>query len=292
MSISQTILVTGCSSGMGRYISETLAREGYTVFATMRNTTGKNATAAAELSQLAQAEGLALHVLELDVTSDESVAQAVATAVQTVGRIDAVVNNAGTMAIGLSEALTVEKMQQMFDVNVLGAFRVNQAVLPHFRQQKAGYLFYISSSGGSVVYPFMGMYGATKAALNSIAEAWHYELYSLGIDTTIIQAGMYATQLVDNVYKTNAPELTEAYGTVGYIGQMTTDNFSPSVAAGGDPREVGQLIAELLQKPAGERPLFAPIGLYTEALGPLNQAHETFQGQVLPMMGYGSLLTR
>jgi len=112
-SAGQTILATGCSSGLGRTVSEVLARQGHTVFATMREMEGKNALAAAALSQLAQAAGLALHVLELDVTDDGSPGQAVQTAVQETGRLDVVINNAGTMAIGISETLTVDQMRHL-----------------------------------------------------------------------------------------------------------------------------------------------------------------------------------
>lgn len=199
MNSPQSIFVTGSSSGIGRSICETLARQGHTVFATMRQVSGKNAAAAQELQALAQQENLALHVIELDTTDDASVASAVEAALGIAGKIDVVVNNAGVMAIGISEAMTVSQVQQMYDVNVVGAFRVNQAVLPHMRQRGSGYLIYVSSTGSLIVFPFMGMYGATKAAFSAMAEALHYELYTLGIDTTILQCGAYATSLPNNV---------------------------------------------------------------------------------------------
>lgn len=165
MSSQQSILVTGSSSGFGRCISQTLAQQGHCMWATMRQITGKNAAAAQTLQQWAEAENLALQVLGLDVSDDRSVQNAVQTAIAGTGALDVVINNAGVMAIGLAEALTVAQVQQMYDVNVIGALRVTQAVLPHWRTRRAGYVIYVSSGGGTVVYPFMRMYGATKVAL-------------------------------------------------------------------------------------------------------------------------------
>jgi NAD(P)-dependent dehydrogenase (short-subunit alcohol dehydrogenase family) len=294
MSSPQTILVTGSSSGFGRCISQTLARQGHRVWATMRQTSGKNAPAAQDLQQWAQAEHLALQVLDLDVCDDASVQGVVQTAIAEAGGLDVVINNAGVMAIGLAEALTVAQVQHMYEVNVLGALRVTQAVLPHWRAQRAGYVLYLSSGGGSVVYPFMGMYGATKAALNAMAETLHYEVYRLGIDTTIVQAGMYATELRANVQIAAIPQVTAAYGEVGTLAQGLVGNFAAALTPGvaGDPQEVADLIAGLIAQPAGQRPLYQAIGPHTEALAGMNDMHLGVQHQVLSGMGMAALLNR
>lgn len=293
MSTKQSVLVTGSSSGLGRTISETLARNGHTVFATMRQPTGKNAAAAQELQALAQQENLALHVIELDTTDDASVANAVNTALGISGAIDVVVNNAGIMTIGVSEAMTVAQVQQMYDVNVLGAFRVNQAVLPHMRQRGSGYLVYVSSTGSLVVYPFMGMYGATKAAFSAMAEAMHYELYTLGIDTTILQCGGYATDLPNNVQVGSRSGVAEQYaGMSGAVANAVVENFSANLAAASHPNEVGNLIAELMARPAGERPLRQPIGFFSEPIHGINDVLNTTQDQVLSLMMMDGLVKR
>lgn len=294
MSAGKSVLVTGSSSGFGRSISETLARQGHTVFATMRNAAGKNAPAAAELRQMAEQEKLALHVAELDVTDAGSIDAAVQQALAAAGRLDVVVNNAGVMAIGLTEAMTIDQIRQMFEVNVLGAFRVNQAALPHMRRQKSGYLIYISSAGGSLMYPFMGVYGATKAALTSLAESLHYEIFSLGIDTTIVQAGVYATELGKNVQFAARTDVAQTYDQIGAMAQGYMNNFAAALSpeAAGDPRQVADWVGELLALPAGQRPLRTPIGPYSEGLAPLNQSHEAVQSQVLPALGLQSLLVR
>ncbi len=118
--MAQTMLVTGSSSGFGRLTVETLARQRYTVFAGMRAVAGKNAPAAEELRALAQREHLALHIIEIDITDDASVEQAIASLVGITGRLDVVVNNAGIAYSGPLEAFTLKQVQQQFDTNVFG----------------------------------------------------------------------------------------------------------------------------------------------------------------------------
>ncbi len=298
MILPQAVLVTGSSSGIGRSIAETLARKGHTVLATMRNLQGKNAAAAAELQRFARREDVPLHVFEMDVTEDASVAIGVHAALGKAGRIDVVVNNAGVMTIGLGEALTVAQMRAMFEVNVLGAMRVNQAVLPHMRERGSGYLIYISSASGSVTHPFMGMFGATKAALGSMAEAIHFETFSLGIDTTVVQAGMVATEMRENVRENvddGAREsLTNEYGSVGVMAQGFAGSLGPRMASpvAARPEDIASLVAALIDLPHGKRPLYQPTGPLAEALGSLNDARSEAQGPVLEFMGLGPLLSR
>lgn len=292
MTSSQSVLVTGSSSGIGRAISEGLARKGHTVFAAMRNVNGKNAAAAQELKSVAQQENLNIHVVEMDVTNDESVAKAVETVLGIAGSIDVLVNNAGIMAIGISEAMTTAQVQQMFDVNVMGTFRVNQAVLPHMRQRGSGYVVYISSTSSLIIFPFMGMYGATKAAVSGMAETMHYELHSLGIDTTILQCGGYNTALPSNVLVSERAHIAENYGLPGKIAQMAVGSFGTNLGAASDPNELGTLIAELMERPAGERPLHLPIGMMSESLHGLNEVLEKHQQQVISMMQMDVLTKR
>ena len=294
MTSQQSVLVTGSSSGLGRCISQTLAQRGHKVWATMRQTTGKNAAAAQSLQSWAQAEKLALQVIELDVCDDALVQAAVQKVIASDGVLDVIINNAGVMALGLAEAITVAQIQHMYDVNVMGALRINQAVLPHWRARRSGYVIYISSVGGTLVYPFMGTYGATKAALNALAETMHYEVYSLGIDTTIVQAGMYATELREHVQIASQPQMIDSYRMAGAIAQGFVSNFAAILAPGvaGNPQQVADLISDLIAQPAGQRPLYQAIGPHTEALAGLNEAHLGIQRQVLSEMGMEVLLNR
>src|SRR5713226_7262167 len=126
----QTILVTGGNSGFGRLIVETLARQGAHVFVGMRDPGGKNAQAATELRALAEQEHLALDIVSLDVTDDTSVQQAIDYVVQKSGRLDVVVNNAGVSYTGPIETFSIAQVQQQFETNVFGVWRVNHAALP------------------------------------------------------------------------------------------------------------------------------------------------------------------
>ncbi len=292
MDTKQSVLVTGSSSGIGRNISETLARSGHTVFATMRQVNGKNAAAAQELQALAQQENLDLHVLELDVTDEQSVANAVDAAIKVAGAIDVLVNNAGVMTIGVSEAFGIDQIQQMYDVNVMGVFRVVQAVLPSMRKRGAGYLVYVSSTSSHIIYPFMGLYGSTKAAESAIAQAVHHEVYTLGIDTTILQCGGYATDLPNNIVDGTRLGIVEEYGMPGAVANAVRGSFANSLAASGDPKQVGTLIAELMAKPAGERPLLQPVGPFSESMGAYNDVHVAVQGQIMTAMMMDNLTKR
>ncbi len=160
--MAQTILVTGSTSGFGRLTVETLARQGYRVFAGMRAAAGKNAPAAEELRALAQREQLALHLVEIDVTDDASVEQAIKAMIETTGCLDVVVNNAGVSYSGPLEAFTLEQVRQQFEINVFSVLRVNRAVLPQMREQGSGLLLQIRSIVGRLGMPFLGLYGATK----------------------------------------------------------------------------------------------------------------------------------
>lgn len=292
--MGQSILVTGSSSGLGRRISETLARQGYTVYAAMRNTQGANAAIAATLAEWAQQADADLRVLDMDVTDDASVQRGVQQMVDSTGRIDVVVNNAGVMVVGLSEACTLDQMRHMYEVNLFGALRVNQAALPHMRRQQSGLLMYLSSSGASLVYPFMGMYGSSKAALEAMAETLHYEVYRSGIDTTIIQAGMYATKLATNVQIAGNQEVWDSYGAVGQVAQAFTQGFpialSPEHAE--DPQSLADMVAHVIRLPAGQRPLKQTVGAHTEGVQAINQATAPIQEHVLPALGLGMLLER
>ena len=170
MNAQAVIVVTGASTGFGRLIAETAARKGYRVFATMRNMTGKKATNASQLNELAKRESIWLRALELDVTSDASVERAVAEVVRETGRIDVLINNAGYGLMGVTEAATLEQAQRIMDTNFFGVVRMNRAVLPHMRKQKSGLLVHISSGAGRVVVPSMGFYCASKWALEALAE--------------------------------------------------------------------------------------------------------------------------
>ncbi len=266
--MAQTILVTGSSSGFGRLTVETLARQGHTVFAGMRAIAGKNAVVAAELRTLAEREQLALQPVEIDVTDDASVEQAVAAVVEAAGRIDVVVNNAGVSYSGPLEAFTTEQAQQQFDTNVFSVLRVNRAALPHMRQQGSGLLLQIGSIVGRVAQPFMGLYGATKFALEGLTETYHQELAPFGIDVAIIEPGTFPTSVA-----TNRQVAVDTERTAPYQSAINTFMRAFFAELGSttppDPQDVADAVANIIAQPNGQRPLHTVVATPIQRQAPL-----------------------
>ncbi len=294
MKDSRSILVTGASSGFGRLTAETLARRGHRVFATMRNIAGTNAGAAAELRKAAEEEALDLEVVELDVTSEVSVAEAVSTIVDRVGRIDVVVNNAGVMSVGLDEAFTVDQMRDLFDVNVFGAQRVIRAVLPHMRSRGEGLLVAVSSSMAQITFPFAGMYTASKRALEGLAESYRYQLVPFGIDSVIIEPGGYPTSLYERLVYPGDVERVDEYGALADMPGQIFGGFAEQLQGpdGPDPQEVADAVVTLIEAPIGERPLRTVVDRFTaDGVNALLKTSEGVQKQTFTYFGMTDLLS-
>jgi len=271
--MEQTILVTGSTSGFGRLTVETLARQGYRVFAGIRAAAGKNAPVAEELRALAQQEQLTLHLVEIDVTDDASVERAIAVIIETTGRLDVVVNNAGVSYSGPLEAFTLEQVRQQFEINVFSVLRVNRAVLPQMRKQGGGLLLQIGSIVGRLGMPFLGLYGATKFALEGLTETYRYELAPFGIDAAIIEPGTYPTTISANRQVAADTERFALYqaGIDAFTVPFYTENRS---ATRPDPQEVADAVAHIIAQPAGERPLRTVVATVAQRQAPqaLNNA--------------------
>jgi NADP-dependent 3-hydroxy acid dehydrogenase YdfG len=204
--MNEVILITGSSTGFGRNAAETLAERGYTVFATMRDSSGRNASTSEALRSLAGRKGWNLEVLDMDVTNENSVNWAVQQALDRAGHIDVVINNAGVVTLGVTEAYTVEQYQQVFDVNVLGVVRVNRAVLPAMRRRRNGLLIHVSSGAGRAVVPFSAVYCASKFALEAVADAYRFELSAFGIDSVLVEPGNSSNPHIGKVSASGRPK--------------------------------------------------------------------------------------
>jgi NAD(P)-dependent dehydrogenase (short-subunit alcohol dehydrogenase family) len=250
------VLITGTSTGFGRDAAERLAHRGDHVFATMRDAHGRNAEHKDALEGLAK-RGLKLRVLSLDVTDQASVDSAVATAVAEAGGLDVVINNAGIAAIGVTEAYTAEQFQQIFDVNVHGVVRVNRAVLPSMRRQRSGLLVHVSSGAGRVTVPAMAAYCASKYALEAIADAYRFELLPFGIDSVLVEPGIYRTPIFDRLtYPADAARLAD-YGTAAGFADRVHGVFKAAISAPDAPgsEEVVEALVNLIDMETGSRPL-------------------------------------
>jgi NAD(P)-dependent dehydrogenase (short-subunit alcohol dehydrogenase family) len=187
-----TVLISGASSGFGALIARALAHAGHAVYAGMRDVGGRNAAAASEAEEYATARGVTLRPVELDVSSDESARQAVATVLRERGRLDVLVHNAGHMVTGPAEAFTPEQLAQLYDTNVVGSQRLNRAALPHLRARGDGLVVWVGSSstrGGTP--PYLAPYFAAKAGMDALAASYALELARFGIETTIVVPGAF-----------------------------------------------------------------------------------------------------
>ncbi len=289
-----TVLVTGAGTGFGRLTAETLARQGHTVFATMRDPGGRNAEHAAALAALAGAEGLDLRVEELDVAGEDAVAAGVARVHAAAGRLDVVVNNVGTGSWGLAEAYTLDQVQQILDSNFLTAVRVDRAVLPHLRAQRSGLIVQVSSGVGRFVMPFMTLYSAAKHAVDALAEGYRYELAPLGIDSVVVEPGSFPT--AGSLTKLVTPHDTDrvaGYGEIDRRGQAMyayNDQLNRGPDAP-DPQLVADAVADLIDLPAGRRPLRTTVGPPpAPQAARINEVAAEVQEETLQHMGLGDMI--
>jgi NAD(P)-dependent dehydrogenase (short-subunit alcohol dehydrogenase family) len=268
MSGAQVVLITGASTGFGRCAAELLARRGHRVYASMREPGGRNLEHRDALESVAAREGVALRVVEMDVTADASVDACVQAVLESAGRIDVLINNAGVGAIGVTEAYTAAEFQALFDVNVFGAVRVNRAVLPGMRAQRSGLLIHVSSGAGRIAIPCMAAYCASKFALEAIADTYRFELAPFGIDSVLVEPGAHRTPILEKFAEPGDAARVADYGEAGRYGALVRSRFD-AVNANPEapgPEVVAQAFVDLVEAPGGQRPLRV---VPTEGLRPI-----------------------
>src|SRR5436305_2344218 len=180
---TRVILITGCSTGIGRATAERLAKGGHTVYATARR-----------LESIADLAQQGCRTLALDVTDEESMRAAVAAVEEAEGTVGALVNNAGYSQSGAIEDVPMEQVRKQFETNVFGLIRMCQLVLPGMRRQGDGRIVNVSSMGGRLVFPGGGIYHATKHAVEAISDALRFEVRGFGIGVSIIEPGLIKTE--------------------------------------------------------------------------------------------------
>jgi NAD(P)-dependent dehydrogenase (short-subunit alcohol dehydrogenase family) len=285
MVTKQVVLVTGASTGFGRLIAETLARQGHTVFATMRDLAGRNASNASEIRELAKKESLSLHLVELDVADEASAERAARDCVQQAGRIDAVINNAGFVVVGLAECVTLEQARRQMDTNFFGVVIVNRAVLPYMRKQRSGLLLHVSSGAGRVAIPGFAFYCASKFALEALAETYRYELAGQGIESSIVEPGPYKTAVFNNTVQAADNSRSETYGAAN---EFASKMFRTLDAAAGNPQDLADVIVSIVETPAGQRQLRYRVSPTDMGIDDINAVCEKVQTRVLGAFGIAS----
>ncbi len=288
------ILITGTSSGFGKLTAETLASAGHCVFAGMRDPSGKNAAASADLIAKGNGHGGSLEVVNLDVTSDAYVDAAVAFVDGRAGGLDILINNAGIAGMGMIESFTVEQARAIFEVNVLGVHRMNRAVLPLMRREKSGLLVHVSSTFGRFVVPFLATYVSSKFALEALAEGYRYELAPSGIESVIVEPGSYPTKITANMLAPADPGRANAYPeqqprVAGLLGMFAAVANNPNAP---NPQDVADAILRLVEMAPGTRPLRTAVDAQANPLlEGLNRLTDQIQAQAFGGMGMSDLLT-
>jgi NAD(P)-dependent dehydrogenase (short-subunit alcohol dehydrogenase family) len=256
------VLITGATSGIGKATAELLAARGYRVFGTSRDPTGKKARG--------------FELVQLDVTNDASVTACIAEIFgRTGGRIDVLVNNAGTGILGAAEEVTPDEAARLFQINLFGVMRTTSAVLPLMRARQSGTIINMSSSGGIASVPFAGLYCATKHALEAYTAALRHELWPLGVTATIVAPGPVSTPAGDSAARAAATVADYAER------RARADNlYTRAIRAGMDPVRVARTILRVVQsrKP---RPRY-PVGLQARMTGAARA--------LLPPFGFESVL--
>ena len=289
----KTIVITGCSTGFGALTAKALAANGHHVIATMRHAATRNRAAKLELEAFAKQGDHTLEVLELDVTDDASVTSAIASIAKSHGRIDVLINNAGVMNVGVTEAYTIDELKTQFEVNTFGPARTIRAVLPTMRAQGSGLIVSVTSLAGRLVFPFFGAYCASKFALEALAEAYRYELSGLGIDSIIVEPGAFGTSLLPRSPAPLDQKTVSAYGDIGKIPEAMKAGFQSMYDSAEPPRaeDVSEAIVKLIEQ-TGKRPLrtvVMPEGM-DFGVDRLNAGVSEVQNALLKTMQFESMI--
>jgi NAD(P)-dependent dehydrogenase (short-subunit alcohol dehydrogenase family) len=273
--MNKVVLITGSSTGFGRTAAEALARRGYAVFASMRDISGRNSSHREALESLAKTESLPLRVVEMDVSSDDSVSSATEKILKQTDRIDVVINNAGVAALGITEAYTIAQMQRLFEVNFFGVARVNRAVLPTMRRQRDGLLIHVSSAAGRVVAAYLGIYCASKFALEALADTYRFELAPFGVDSVIVEPGIHRTPILEAFQTPDDEQRAAEYRpdrdyAARVKGVFDAANAAPETPG---PQQVVDAFIQLIEMTPGTRPFrTVPTAAMQPLLEPYNAA--------------------
>lgn len=237
---SKSVLITGCSTGIGRATAEHLAARGRTVYATAR-----------KLEDIADLEAKGCRLLRLDVTDEASMAAAVEAVESAEGAVGALVNNAGYSQSGAVETVQMDSVRRQFETNVFGLMRMCQLVLPGMRRAGAGRIVNVSSMGGKLVFPGGGVYHATKHAVEALSDALRFEVAGFGVDVVIIEPGLIITNFGEAaVASFEGTEDTGPYAEFnGAVAKVTAGAYEgPMAKLGGGPETVAKAIEKAITK--------------------------------------------
>lgn len=283
----KNIIITGSSNGFGLKAAKDFADKGNKVYATMRNPNGKNANAKADL----ESHSTHIKVVDMDVTDEASVKEAMATILAEAGSVDILINNAGIMYLGITEAFSVEQAKFQMETNYFGAIRVMQAVLPSMRKAGSGLIINTSSLVGRMSPPFFGTYTATKHALEGYSQALRYEVSPFGVDIVLVEPGPFGTGLLASGQAPAHNEVLETYGELAGVPTAMGENFAQMLQSedAPDPQWVVDAYLKLAELPFGSRPTRTVVGI-TWGVDKINELTQPIQDSVLKEMQLDSIL--
>jgi len=294
--VKQVIVITGASSGFGALAARALAHAGHTVYATMRETIGRNAPQVAEVARYAAKHGVDLKTVELDVASDPSVQSGIANIVADNGRLDVVIHNAGHMSFGPAEAFTPEQFAELYDINVLSTQRVNRAALPQMRRQGRGLVVWMSSSstrGGTP--PYLSPYFAAKAAMDSLAVSYASELARWGIETSIIVPGAFTKGTNHFAHagspadKARAAEYDE--GPYAGLPEQSLKGLASLEPPDADVGAVADAVVKVVDTPFGRRPFRTHVDPSQDGCEIVNGVADRVRAEMFRRIGLEDLLS-
>lgn len=284
----KNVIITGSSNGFGLKAAKDFADKGHRVFATMRNPNGKNANAKAEL----ESHSTHIKVVDMDVTNDASVKEAMSTILTEAENIDILINNAGIMYLGITEAFSVEQAKFQMETNYFGAIRVMQAILPTMRKAGSGLIINTSSLVGRMSPPFFGTYTATKHALEGYSQALRYEVSPFGVDIVLVEPGPFGTGLLASGQAPAHNEVLETYGQLAGVPSAMGESFAQMLSSEGapDPQWVVDAYLKLAETPFGSRPTRTVVGI-TWSVDEINELTQPIQDRILKEMQLESVLS-
>jgi NAD(P)-dependent dehydrogenase (short-subunit alcohol dehydrogenase family) len=296
LNMTNVIVITGASSGFGALAARALANAGHTVYASMRDTAGRNAPQVKAAKEFSSENNVDLRTIELDVMSEESVNAAIQKIIADNGRLDVVIHNAGHMVFGPAEAFTPEQLAELYDINVLSTQRVNRAALPQLRKQKQGLVIWISSSssaGGTP--PYLAPYFAAKAGMDAIAVIYARELTRWGIETSIVVPGAFTGGTNHFAHSGRPADKArvaeyEAGPYKGFADDVMT-GFASIVPADADASAVAEAIVKIVDTPFGKRPFRVHIDPTQDGAEVVNMVCDRVRAELLRRIGLADVLT-
>jgi NADP-dependent 3-hydroxy acid dehydrogenase YdfG len=253
---SKAVLVTGCSSGIGKATAERLLDEGWTVYATARRP-----------ETLAELQAKGAKTLALDVTDEASMQAAVDAVTQAEGAVGVLINNAGYSQSGAVESVPMEQVHRQFETNVFGLIRLCQLVLPGMRAQRWGKIVNLSSMGGRLVFPGGGLYHATKYAVEAISDALRFEVRGFGVDVILIEPGLIVTAFGDTASASVGVSDDDGGAYTEFnrkVAKLTADAYhGPMAKLGAGPDAVAKTISKAISagRPKARYPVTASAHL-------------------------------